>query len=181
METGKTTGYEIGSILKEMREEYWRGISETEEAQGETLECVTFSMGEEFYAFETSYASEVLRMPRLVKVPKVQECVTGVFNLRGEITAAIDIRPLLGLPQSELTGGSRIIVVRSDRFATGLIVEGVRGVEPLDMETFEPTVKSLSGRQREFIRGELKMDGRLVMLLDMEKLLAAPEIIVDNK
>lgn len=181
METVKAAGYEINSILREMREEYWRGISETEEAHGETMECVTFVMGEELYAFETRFASEVIRLPRLVAVPRVQDCITGLFNLRGEITAAIDIRPLLGLPQPELTSSARIIVVRSDRFATGLVVEGVRGVEPLDMETFESAVKSLSGRQREFIRGELKMAERLVMLLDMEKLLAAPEIMVDNK
>lgn len=176
---GEKTAYEIGSILEEMREEYWKGISEVEEAPGEELECVTFLLGGEAYAFETVFAAEVLRIPKLVRLPRVREIITGVFNLRGEITAAMDIRPLLGLPVPPLTAAGRIIVVKSERFLTGILVEGVRGVEALPMAAFEPAVKSLSGAQREFIRGQFNRDGDLVMLLDMAKLMASPEIMVE--
>jgi purine-binding chemotaxis protein CheW len=177
----KKPGYEISSILHEMREEYWQGLTEVEAAQEERLECVTFVLGGETYAFETVYAAEVIRVPRLVRVPRVQEIIVGVFNLRGEITAALDIRPFLGLPQPPLTQGGRIIVVKSDRFATGLLVERVEGVAALSLESFEPVVKSLTAPQQEYIRGQLNLDGRLVMLLDIKKLMAAPEIMVEHK
>ena len=59
MEEGKKTGYDIGTILREMREEYWQGLAETEEAEDESLECVTFALGGEIYAFETVCAAEI--------------------------------------------------------------------------------------------------------------------------
>ena len=179
MGNGKTTVDDISLILKDMKEEYWRGISEEEEQRGDTLECVTFEIGGEVYAFETRFASEVLRLPKLIRLPRVQEVIAGVFNLRGDVTAAIDIRPLLGLPSPELNSRARIVVVKASRFTTGIIVEQVKGVEPLPMDNFEPVVKSLSTQQKELIRGQFAMADGLVMLIDMPKLLESPAILVD--
>jgi len=173
-------GYDIQAILTEMREEYWQGFAEAEAVQEERLECITFTLGNEIYAFETVYAAEVLRIPKLVRLPRVQEVIVGVFNLRGGIMAAIDIRSLLGVPLLPLTGGGRIIVLKSERFSTGLLVEGVGGVESLSVDSFEPAVKTLSGDQREFIRGQISSGGRLIMLLDIPKLMGSPEIIASN-
>lgn len=174
----KKGSYNIRSILHEMREEYWQGLAEAEETPEELLECVTFSLGGETYAFETIHASEVIRIPKLVKVPAVQEIIRGVFNLRGEITAALDLRPLLKLPQPPLSAAGRIIVVKSEAFATGLVTEAVRGVVALNYDAFEPTVKSLTGFQREYIRGQFTHRGELIMLLDIVKVMASPEITV---
>lgn len=174
-------GYDIQSILTEMREEYWQGLAETEDVQEERLECITFSLGGEIYAFESVYAAEVIRIPKLVRLPKVQDIIVGVFNLRGGIMAAIDIRHLLGVPLAPLTAAGRIIVLKSEKFSTGLVAEGVKGVESLSVDNFEPAVKSLTGVQREFIRGQISCDGRLVMLLDIPKLMMSPEIIVNHQ
>lgn len=173
-------GYDIQSILTEMREEYWQGLAEVEEVQEEHLECITLTLGGETYAFETVYAAEVLRIPKLVRLPRVQDVIVGVFNLRGGIMAAIDIRSLLGVPRASLTSAGRIIVLKSEKFSTGLVVEGVTGVESLSVDSFEPAVKSLAGAQREFIRGQICVDGRLIMLLDIPKLMVSPEIIASN-
>jgi purine-binding chemotaxis protein CheW len=181
MEKKKRAGYEIGAILHEMREEYWQGLAAVEENQGERLECVSFLLGGELYAFETTSAAEVIRIPRLVKVPRVQELIVGVFNLRGEITAAIDIRPLLGLPTLPIATSGRIVVVKGEKFNTGLLVESVRGVESFSLEGFEPVVQSLSGIQREFIRGQIRLAEQLVVLLDVVKLMKAPEIMVEQQ
>ena len=177
----KKAAYDIRTILHEMREEYWQGLSEVEALPEEELECITFVLGGETYAFETSHAAEVIRIPRLVKVPGVQEIIAGVFNLRGEIIAALDIRPLLGLPQLPLDGTGRIIVVKSEKFATGILTEAVQGVTGLPLGSFEPPLKSLTGARREYIRGQMTRDGNMFMLLDIVKLLAAPEIMVDRR
>lgn len=174
----QTGSDEITNILRDMREEYWRGVTETEEARSEALECVTFVIGGESYAFETALAAEVIRIPKLVRLPKVPEIIRGVFNLRGDITAAVDIRRILGLSAPELTPAARIIVVKAKRFMTGLIVEGVRGVEPLPMDRFEPATRSLGG-QREFIRGQFALESGMLMLLDIGKILESPEIIIN--
>lgn len=173
-ETGHA--YDIQTVLQEMREKYWQGLTELEESQEEHLECVTFDLGGETYAFETVHAAEVIRIPKLIKVPRVQQCIVGVFNLRGVITAALDVRPLLGLPQPSLDSSGRIIVVKGETFTTGLLTERVREVVPLPLSTFEPPLPSLSGGQREYIRGQLSMNGSMVMLLDIKKLLAAPAV-----
>jgi purine-binding chemotaxis protein CheW len=177
----KTSGYDIRTILHEMRDEYWQGLAEAEEVREEELESVTFLLGGERYAFETVYAAEVIRVPRLVKVPQVPEGIVGVFNLRGEIVAAMDIRPILGLQQPALGITARIIVVKTDTFTSGLIVEGVEGVSGLPLSTFEPLVKSVTGAQRDHIRGQLNHGGSMVMLLDIMKLLADPSMVVDHE
>jgi purine-binding chemotaxis protein CheW len=179
MSEGKS--YDIQSVLDEMREKYWEALSEVEESPEEHLECLTFELGGETYAFETTRAAEVIRIPRLVKVPRVQEEITGVFNLRGEITAAIDIRPMLGLPQLPLEKRGRIIIVKGDRFNTGVLVEGVRDVAALPLAAFEPAVQSLSEKQREFIRGQFSVEGGRIVLLNVDQLLASPQIVSNGE
>lgn len=177
----KKPSYDIAEILQEMREEYWQGLSEVEEAHGEFLECITFTMGGELFGFETSAAAEVIRIPKLVRVPRVQQVIAGVFNLRGEILAAVDVRSLLGLPPLPFTSAGRIIVVKGSKFQTGLLVENVKGVEPLPLETLEPVVRSLGAVQRELIQGQVRHGEQLVILLDVARLLESPEIMVDHK
>jgi purine-binding chemotaxis protein CheW len=169
--------YNIRTILSEMREEYWQGLAEQETEAKELLECLVFTLGGEQYAFETHYASEVIRIPKLVRVPAVQGLIVGIFNLRGEITAAMDIRTMLGLSQPEFTGSGRILVVKSENFATGIIAEAALGVQELSFENFEPAATGLSCTRR-FIRGHFNAENGLIILLDLQALLASPEILV---
>lgn len=173
---GKETeeSYDFRTILSQMRQEYWQGLAEEQTEAKELLECLVFLMGNERYAFETRYACEVIRMPKLVKVPAVQSLIAGIFNLRGEITAAMDIRPMLGLPQPESGASGRLVVVRSESFATGIITEATLGVQGLSLESFEPAA---TGR-RQYVRGHFNDEQGAVILLDIEELLASPEIMV---
>ena len=134
-----------------------------------------FTLGGERFCFETQYASEVIRIPKLVRVPAVQSLITGIFNLRGEITAAMDIRPMLGLPQPEIGGAGRILVVKSDQFASGILVEAALGVQGLCFDSFEPAT---GGVRQQFNRGHFNTENGTIMLLDMEALLASPQIMV---
>jgi purine-binding chemotaxis protein CheW len=172
--------YDIRSILEEMRQEYWQGLAEVAEAHEEQLECVTFFLGGETYAFETSFAAEVIRVPKLVRVPGVQELIVGIFNLRGGIIAAVDIRPILGLEAIPLTSTARIIVVKGEKFTTGILTEGVQGVVSFPSGMFEQVVKSVDAGAREFIRGQINRDGSMAMLLDISRLLESQEILVDH-
>jgi purine-binding chemotaxis protein CheW len=181
MSDESNTGYDIRAILNDMREEYWQGLSEAESAEKELLECVVLTLGGETFAFETLYAAEVIRIPKLIKVPKVKDIITGIFNLRGEITAAMDIRPLLELPQPPLTSQGRLVVVKSEQFITGILAESVLGVTGLSFDNFEPVIKSLSHSCQHFIRGQFNNDGSLIMLLDMAALLASSDIMVGTE
>ena len=160
-----------------MREEYWQGLADEETAAKELLECLVFVLAGERYAFETQYACEVIRVPKLVRVPAVQSLITGIFNLRGEITAAMDIRPMLGLPQPVLAASARIVVVKSENFATGILVDAALGVLGLEFDSFEPAVAGLSGGRQEFMRGHFNDADGAIVLLDMESLLNSPQIM----
>ena len=172
--------YDIRSILDEMRQEYWQGLSEKTEIHEELIECITFTLGGEEYAFETIYASEVIRVPKLVKLPGSNKLIIGVFNLRGEIIAAIDIRPMLGIPAPTLTAASRIIVIKGKNFTTGILTEAVLGVHSLPLGMFEPVVKSVDPSAREFIRGQINRGNEMSMLLDISRLLDSPSLVVNN-
>ncbi|ACH39392.1 scaffold protein CheW associated with MCPs of class 40H [Citrifermentans bemidjiense Bem] len=173
--TGKEEAYDIRSILGQMRDEYWQALSEEEVQAREVLECLVFTLGGERFAFETQHACEVIRVPKLIRVPAVQTLIAGIFNLRGEITAAMDIRPMLGLAQPEIGAAGRIVVVKSDRFATGILIEAAHGVQGLCCDGFEP---AMAGGAKRFVRGHFNEQDGSIILLDMEALLAAPEIVV---
>jgi purine-binding chemotaxis protein CheW len=175
-----TGSYDIRSILNDMRQEYWQGLSEITETQEELIECITFTLGGEGYAFETIYASEVIRVPKLVKLPGQTSVIVGVFNLRGEIIAAMDIRPLLGLAQPTLTGAARIIIIKGKSFTTGILTEAVLGVHPLPLEKFEPVVKSVDASAREFLRGQINLGTEMSMLLDIARLLDSPALVINS-
>jgi len=176
----ETVAYDIRSILNDMRQEYWQGLSEKAEVQEELIECITFTLGGEEYAFETSYASEVIRVPKLVKLPGQSTLIVGVFNLRGEIIAAMDIRPMLGLSQPTLTDTARIIVIKGKKFTTAILTETVLGVYSLPLEKFEPVVKSVDPSAREFLRGQINRDTEMTMLLDITRLLDSPALVINN-
>jgi purine-binding chemotaxis protein CheW len=178
MPVQEENSYDVRAILDKMREEYWDALSDQEAAAKELLECLVFVLGGERFAFETQYACEVIRIPKLVRVPAVQSLISGIFNLRGEITAAMDIRPLLGLPQPETGRTGRILVIRSESFATGIIAEAAVGVQGLCFEEFEPALAGASGGRRQFTRGHFNDPEGAITLLDVEALLASPEIVI---
>ncbi len=173
--------YDIRSILEEMREEYWLGLSEKAEVQEEFIECITFTLSGEIYAFATGFAAEVIRVPKMVRLPGVHELIVGIFNLRGEIIAAMDIRPLLGIPSPPLAATAKVIVVKGEGFTSGILAESVLGVHPFPVGMFEPVVKSVAPAARELLKGQINLDGEMTILLDMQKLLASPQLVVNHK
>jgi len=169
--------YDIHTILDEMRDEYWLGLEQAETGSKEIMECLIFVLGGERYAFATQFASGVIRVPRLVRVPAVQDIILGIFNLHGELTAAMDIRPMLGLPQPEITKSGRILVVKSGSFSTGILAEAALGIQELSREDFQPAVEGADGGRR-FVKGQFLAEAGPIILMDLEALLASSEILV---
>ncbi|GAM09192.1 chemotaxis protein CheW [Geobacter sp. OR-1] len=170
----------IVSILDGMRDEYWQELTESAATPQELLECVLFRLGNELFAFETPFASEVIRMPKLVKVPRLTGVFAGVFNLHGEITLAIDICPLLGLPPSLPGKSSRLLIVKSPLFKTGILTDAVLEVTDLSFSSFSPSCNNDGNLPAPFIRGEFQANSVTIKLLDISCLLNSPEIIINQ-
>jgi purine-binding chemotaxis protein CheW len=113
-------------------------------------------------------------------VPGVTELIAGIFNLRGEIIAAMDIRPLLGLASPPLTAAARVIVIKGEEFTTGILTESVQGVHHYSRASIEPVVKSVTSASREYLGGQINLDGEISILLDIPRLLSSPQLIVNH-
>lgn len=174
------SGYNITAILEGMREEYWQALREAEEPPQEMLECIVFNLGGELFACEMAYASEVIKVPKLVKVPRTEGIFAGAFNLRGEILLAVDIRPLLALPSPPLTKSARILVVKSQKFKTGLITDMVYEVTELSYNSFTPLPEETNASRAAFVRGQLCANSNYLNLLDIQQLLNSPEIVINQ-
>ncbi len=143
---------------------------ETRETKGEVLQLASFRLGGEEYAIDISAVQEINRMTEVTKVPNSPPYIEGVLNLRGRIIPAVNLRKKFGLPEREYDRHTRIMVVDVDGTMVGLIVDAVSEVLRISPETIEPAPEMSAGVNSKYIRGVGKVNGRLVILLDLERL-----------
>ena len=118
---------------------------------------------------------EINRRVEITKVPKTPEFVEGVINLRGKIVPVLDLRKRFGLMGREFTGHARIIVVNIDTRVLGLMVDSVSEVLWIPSHTIEPAPPLVAGIDAAYIKGVGRFEGRLLILLDLGKVLSAPQ------
>ena len=144
---------------------------------GEMLQLVTFNLGSEEFALDILLVQEINRRVEITKVPKTPEFVEGVINLRGKIVPVLDLRKRFGLVGHEFTAQSRIIVVNIDNRVLGLLVDSVSEVLQIPAHTIEPPPPLVAGIDAAYIKGIGKFEDRLLILLDLGKVLSANEKI----
>ncbi len=141
----------------------------------EVLQLVTFRLGNEEFSLDILRVQEIIRHMDLTRVPRTPEFVEGVINLRGRVIPVLDLRKRFGLPADERTNDTRIIVVDVDDRTVGLKVDAVSEVLRLPSDTVEPPPAIVTGTESEYIKGVGKLDGRLLILLDVAKILNRTE------
>ncbi|TLY20890.1 MAG: chemotaxis protein CheW [Nitrospirae bacterium] len=139
---------------------------------GEMLQLVTFNLGSEEFALDILLVQEINRRVEITKVPKTPEFVEGVINLRGKIVPVLDLRKRFGLVGHEFTAQSRIIVVNIDNRVLGLLVDSVSEVLQIPAHTIEPPPPLVAGIDAAYIKGIGKFEDRLLILLDLGKILS---------
>ncbi len=137
----------------------------------EVYQLVTFRLGHEEYSLDILKVQEIIRHMELTRVPRTPEFVDGVINLRGKVIPVLDLRRRFGLSASERTTDTRIIVVDVDHTTVGLKVDAVSEVLRLPSDTVEPPPSIVAGADSDYIKGVGKLDGRLIILLDVAKIL----------
>ncbi len=142
----------------------------------EILQLVTFRLGNEEYSLDILSVQEIIRHMELTRVPKAPEFVDGVINLRGRVIPVLDLRKRFGLSADENTEETRIIVVDINDKTVGFKVDAVSEVLRLPADTVEPPPSIVTDVDSEYIRGVGKIDGRLIILLDVTKILNSNEL-----
>ena len=139
------------------------------------LQLVTFHIGEEEFGVEILKVQEIIRMMGITRVPKAPEFVEGVINLRGKVIPIIDLRKRFGMATQDHDKHTRIIVIEINNVVVGFVVDSVSEVLRIPANTVEPPPSIISGIESEYISGVGKLADRLLILLDLDRLLSKGE------
>jgi len=138
------------------------------------LQFVGFRVGEQSYALPISTVREIVRPPEITPVPQSPEHVAGVMNLRGRIVPVIDLRKRFR-QTIENSPKTRALVIALDGKLIGLLVDSASEVLKIASEEIEPSPQLFGEDNERYVTGVAKHLGRLVILLDVSKLLPEPE------
>ncbi len=136
-------------------------------------------VGDEEFAVPILSVQEINRMMQITRVPQSPDFVEGVINLRGKIIPVIDLRKRFGLQAAEQSADSRIIVVEVASRVIGFTVDQVNEVLRISPEIVEPPpqmVCGMSTSKADYVQGVGKLNDRLLILLDLERLFSDAEI-----
>lgn len=155
-----------------------KGIAESDVA-GRYL---TFALGEEAYGLEILKVQEIIGLLKVTSVPRTPDFVRGVVNLRGRVIPVIELRRKFGMEMKEDTERTCIIVVQIDgvqqQVTLGIIVDEVSEVLDIAEEQIEPPPSFGASVDTNFMLGMAKTEDKVVMLLDIGKVLSDKEVAV---
>ena len=141
------------------------------------LQLVTFNIAEEEFGVDILSVQEIIRLMQVTHVPRAPACIEGVINLRGKVIPVIDMRKRFNLPAVERDSHTRIIVMEfGSAKIVGFLVDAVSEVLRIPASTVESAPAVVSGVGSEYIKGVGKLDDRLLILLDLDRLLAGMDI-----
>lgn len=138
-------------------------------------QLVVFQLGAELYGVEIARVHEIIRLQTVTRVPRAPAFVDGVINLRGKVIPVVDLRRRFGLPTAEHSRASRIVVVEIGDQVVGIVVDGVSEVLRVNTAVVEPPSPVVAGIDSEYLDGIAKLPDRLVILLDLDRILARDE------
>ena len=138
---------------------------------------LTFQLGQQEYGIEILQAREVVGLMHTDPIPRTPEWMKGVINLRGKIIPVIDLRAKFEMEPTEPTNESCIVVVDIDGKMTGVSVDFLSGVVTLEEEQFEDSPELGNNINAEFISGIAKLGDRVVIVLDMGRILSNEELV----
>ncbi|MDP9017542.1 MAG: chemotaxis protein CheW [Candidatus Eremiobacteraeota bacterium] len=146
-----------------------------QQLSGEKIQVVSFHLGNEEYGVDISQVQEIIRMVDITHVPRAPHFMEGVINLRGQLIPIIDLRTRFGMSRAEHTKNTRIVVTEIAGKRVGIIVDSVSEVLNLPVENVEEAPEMIAGVGTEYISGVGKMGDRLIILLELQKVISTQE------
>ena len=142
---------------------------------GELIQYIIIKIDDEQYGINIKYIDNIVRMQQITRVPKVDDYLKGVINIRGEIVPVMSVRMKMGLSEDEITGKTRIIILKSgEGDLVGIIVDQVNQVLTLDSKNVEK-VRYDDKKDKangSFVNGVGHYDGGLVSILDLDAVIS---------
>lgn len=140
------------------------------------MKAIVFRLKNEEYGVDVQQVRSIERLEHITRVPNAPAFVKGVINLRGVVTPVIDLRKRFGMEEAPYTDQNRIIIVRIGEVEVGLIVDAANDVIDIPLDQIEATPQIVGGVEAEYLRGVAKLGDRLLILLNLEKVLLMDEV-----
>ncbi|TFB23191.1 purine-binding chemotaxis protein CheW [Filobacillus milosensis] len=142
----------------------------------ENQKYIVFQLKDEYYGVPVNVVGSIERIQRITRVPNTPSFIKGVINLRGVVTPIIDLRERFNMEPEEYSEQTRIIIVHLDGIDVGLIVDGANDVVDLNQDAIEPPPEVIGQVSVDYIKGVSKNDNRLLILLNLERVLSTEEM-----
>jgi purine-binding chemotaxis protein CheW len=142
---------------------------------GKTVQVVSFALGSEEYGVDIAQVQEINRMIAITRVPQAPPFMEGVINLRGRLIPIIDLRTRFGMERAQRTKHTRIVVTEISSKRLGMVVDSVSEVLRIPVEQIEDAPDLVAGVDTEYIRGVGKLEDRLIILLDLGRVISSAE------
>lgn len=147
-------------------------VREERKAAEATEHLATFFLSREEYGVDVRLVQEIIRVSEITPVPRAPESIKGVINLRGRIIPVVDLKRKLGLGDVAPDRRARIVVVKLRERLVGLLVDAASQVLKVPVSTIDPAPEAVLEIDADFIRGVAKLPDRLIILMDLQKILS---------
>jgi len=142
---------------------------------------LTFTLGEEVFALDIGSVREVLEYTSITKVPRIPEYIRGVINLRGRAVPVVDVRLKFGMPATERTVNTCIIIVEvnlgGEQTVLGALSDSVKEVMDIEPQNIEPAPRIGTAIKADFIKGIGKHGEDFIILLDIDRVFSEEELL----
>ena len=140
-----------------------------------SINLVTFKLGNNEYAIDIMQAKEIIKMEKITLIPNAPDYVEGVINLRGNIIPIVDLKKRFNLDENEEEKNTGIIIVKIDDVDMGIIIDAISKVVSIATSNIQPPPPMLSGIGQKYIKGVAKLEDKLLVVLDLEKLIVGDD------
>lgn len=134
-------------------------------------QLVIFNLDREEYGVYITQVQEIIRPVGITRIPGMPDFIEGVINLRGKIIPILNLRERFGFAKKEKNTNTRIVVAEVSNQTVGLVVDMVAEVLRIADEAIDPLPPTVTNIDAEYLKGVGKLDRRLIILLDLEKVL----------
>ena len=156
----------MSTIVQEAPAKEWSQVE-----SGGTMQLVSFRLAQEEYGIEITKVQEIILMGEITRVPQTPDYIKGLINLRNTVIPIVDLRRRFGLVEQPSGDETRIMVVNVAGKTIGIIVDAVSEVLRIAKEQIAPPPPTVAGLGREYLTGLVKLENRLLILLDIDKIL----------
>jgi purine-binding chemotaxis protein CheW len=141
-----------------------------------SMQLVSFRLAEEEYGIEITKIREIILITEITRIPQTPHYVKGLINLRSTVIPVIDLRSRFGLAEGEQTDESRIMVLHVAQKTIGIVVDAVSEVLRVTPNQIAPPPPTVAGLGREYLTGLVKLDDRLLILLDTDAIFRQEDV-----